>query len=113
VTIASGFLWYPVLMGAARRGEPLNRGILAGGVAVMVLSALLLDFPYRLLVHSEFEPARWRGENCYIIGERGADLLLFCPELPPPRNRVVSRSSTELERTGGKQNIFASLQKQH
>jgi hypothetical protein len=30
---------------ARRKGEPINHSILAGGVAVIVLSVLLLDFP--------------------------------------------------------------------
>jgi hypothetical protein len=111
VTIACLFLWYPVWRRALRTGESLNRGLIAGGLAVTLLSVLLLDFPYRLLVHSEFEAARWRGESCYIIGERGDQFLLFCPQLQPPRNRAVSRTAAELERAGAKQNIFASLLK--
>jgi len=109
VTIACVFSWYPVLKRALRTGEPLNRGVVAAGLAVTLLSLLLLDFPYRLLVHSEFEAARWRGANCYLIGERGDDFLLFCPEGQSPRNRTVSKNSADLERAGGKQNIFSSL----
>jgi serine/threonine-protein kinase len=109
VTIACAFLWYPVLRRAHQSGEPLNRGVIAGGIAVTVLSALLLDFPYRLLVHSEFEAARWRENSCYIIGERADQFLLFCPDLPPPRNRAVAKADRQLERAGGKQNIFSGL----
>jgi hypothetical protein len=113
VTIGCAFLWYLVLNRAARRGETVNRGVLAGGIAVTLLSALLLDFPYRLMVHSEFEAARWRGSTCYMIGERDSDVLLFCPALEPPRNRTVPRASPELEPTGdGIHNIFSSLQTQ-
>jgi len=110
VTIACVFLWYPVLRRALRTGKPFNRGAVAGGLAVTLLSLLLLDFPYRLLVHSEFEAALWRGASCYIIGERGEEFLLFCPQLQPPRNRAVLKSSADLVRAGGKQNIFSRLQ---
>ena len=51
----------------------------------------------------------WNGADCYIIGERGDDLLLFCPRLQPPRNRVVKNNATGLERTGIKESIFTAF----
>jgi hypothetical protein len=41
VTIACLFLWYPVWRRALRTGESLNRGLVAGGLAVTLLSVLL------------------------------------------------------------------------
>jgi hypothetical protein len=112
VSIVCVLVWYPVVRTAFRRGITLNRGVVAGGLAVTLLSILLMDSPYRLLVHSEFEPARWRGESCYIIGERNEEFLLFCPSAPPPRNQTVAKTADGLERQGGRHNIFSNLWKQ-
>ena len=104
-------LWYPALRLAARKREPINRGILAGGVAVLVLSVLLLDFPYRLLVTHlrDFESATWEGESCFILGERQAHLLLFCPEAAVPRNRIVRADDPNLKRDGVLEDIFTKF----
>jgi tRNA A-37 threonylcarbamoyl transferase component Bud32 len=111
VSIVCLLVWYPVLRTAFRRGISLNWRIVAGGLAVTLLSILLMDFPYRLLVHSEFEAARWQGKSCYIIGERNEEFLLFCPSVPPPRNQTVAKTADGLERQGGKHNIFSDLWK--
>ena len=99
-------VWYPVMRLANRKGETLNRGMLVGGAVVVLLSLALLDFPYRLLYHSVFETAIWRGEHCYVLGERGDELLVFCPDVPPPRSRTVSAGAAGLERIGARENIF-------
>jgi hypothetical protein len=110
VTIVCLMVWYPPLRLAVKRREPVNRGLLAGGTAVVILSILMLDFPYRMLWHnSVFEAAQWRGARCYIIGERGDDVLLFCPRLDPPRNRIVSNRAKELERLGVKESLFTQF----
>jgi hypothetical protein len=110
ITIVCIVAWYPAFRLAARSGERLNRGILAGGAAIVMLSLLLLDFPYRMLSQNNlFEVAQWRGERCYILGERDDDLLVFCPALDPPRNRIVSRGATDLQRLGVTESIFAQF----
>jgi serine/threonine-protein kinase len=102
----TGFGWYGVLRTALSAGQSVNRGIVAGGSAVLVLALGSLDFPYRLLGHNKFETVNWKGAECYMIGERPADALLFCPTLPPPRNRVVSKGAGGFERLGRRENIF-------
>jgi tRNA A-37 threonylcarbamoyl transferase component Bud32 len=109
LTIACVALWYPALSAARRRGERLHRGLVAGGVAVTALSVLFLNFPYRLLTQSQFEAATWRGNACYILGTRGEDWLLFCPELDPPRNKIVSRLSSEVQHAGAIEKIFERI----
>jgi serine/threonine-protein kinase len=111
LVIACLALWYPAIWLAVRKGESINRGILAGGVAVLVLSLLLLDFPYRLLVghKRDFEAVRWSGDACYILGERQSHLLLFCPEAPRPRNRIVRNDDPNLQRLGIVQDIFTNV----
>ena len=82
--------------------------MLLGGVAVLFLSLMSLSLPYRLLLHPEFVRARWGGNECYIIGERSDDLLLFCPTLDAPRNRVIRKDAERLERFGS-ENIFTKF----
>jgi serine/threonine-protein kinase len=104
-------LWYPVVRLAVRKGESINRSILAGGVAVLVLSLLLLDFPYRMILRGkkDFEAVRWSGDSCYILGERQAHLLLFCPDAETPRNRIVRNDDPNLQRLGIVQDIFTNV----
>jgi serine/threonine protein kinase len=109
VTIASCMLWYPAVKLAVRRGESVIRPVFAGGVAILILSLLLLDFPWRFIYRREFEVATWQGHHCYVIGERADDFLLFCPQISVPRNRRVSKRATDLELAGVKENIFSLL----
>jgi hypothetical protein len=113
VIIVTVVLWYPAIRLAMQKGEPINRGILAGGAAVLILSLLLLDFPYRLLASWEsrgaFDEVRWRGANCFILGERQIDLLLFCPGDGTPRNKIVRKSDPDLEDLHRKRDIFTDV----
>jgi hypothetical protein len=106
IAICSVIAWWQVARAVARTGRSLSWGILAGGMAIAFLSLVFLDFPYRLIYHAEFDRARWNGADCYIIGERHDDLLLFCPELQPPRNRIVKNSTGNVERVGITESIF-------
>jgi tRNA A-37 threonylcarbamoyl transferase component Bud32 len=98
VSIACVAVWLPVLKAAKRKGEPVNRALLAGGTAVVILSLLFLDFPYRLFAQSEFEAA-----TC------GDDHLLFCPESSSPRNRIVKQNAPDLEHVGAIEKIFTRV----
>ena len=59
--------------------------------------------------NNEFETVNWNGARCYILGERQDDVLLFCPRLDPPRNRIISRRTEKLERLGVKESVFSPL----
>lgn len=109
VTIACVALWYPVWRVARRKDERLNMGLVAGGVAITVLSVLFLNFPYRLLWHTQFETVTWSGQRCYLLGSRADADLLFCPEMPPPRNKVVESGAANVGRTGTVERIFSHL----
>jgi hypothetical protein len=107
LTIAGG---YGVLKVAARKRQTLSPAMRAGGIAVIALSVASLDFPYRLLRHNNtFEAVNWNGTACYVIGERAEDALLFCPELVPPRNRVVQKRSGNLQRLGRSESLFTKF----
>jgi hypothetical protein len=65
----------------------------------MLLLVGTLQLPYKLVTQSQFPVYEWRGQTCYAIGERGIELLLFCPQLTDGRNRVVPRTSPDLRRS--------------
>jgi hypothetical protein len=112
VSIFCAMLWYPAIRLATQKGQIMNQGLLAGGAAVLLLSLLLLDFPYRLLASWEsrtLEEVKWHGASCFILGERQIDLLLFCPETPPPRNRIVHKNDPDLEDTHEVKDIFMNV----
>ena len=106
IAIGSVIAWWQVARTVTRTGRSLSWGILAGGIAIALLSLVFLDFPYRLIYHADFDRARWNGADCYIIGDRGDDLLVFCPELQPPRNRIVTNGAGSVERVGVRESIF-------
>jgi hypothetical protein len=111
VVIACFGLWYPAVWLSLRKREPIHRSVMAGWVAVAVLAILLLDFPYRLLAQHkrEFAAVTMNGNSCYILGERQAQLLLFCPDAEVPRNRVIRADDPNLKRLGFVQDIFTNV----
>jgi serine/threonine protein kinase len=107
VVILTVLVWAPVAK-AVRKGQTLHWGFIAGGILATCVSVALLHFPYRMLYFNKsFEAVTWKNNHCYAIGERGNDVLLFCPELQPPRNRIVKRGEEDLNWLGVKESIFS------
>lgn len=104
-------VWIPPIWLQIRRGEAVNLGVRIGGVAVLTLALLLLDFPYRMLAWDKrkFQSAELKGERCYVLGEKGPDTLLFCPASPLPRNRIVSANDPSYKKTGEIEDIFEHI----
>lgn len=55
------------------------RMLLAGAAAVALMTLLTLTVPYRVIYHPDFDVVRWDGTECYLLGSRDAESLLFCP----------------------------------
>jgi hypothetical protein len=108
ITVALAVTWYFVGKRILRTDGTLKNGVLLSGLAVLCLSLISLSLPYRLLVHPDFVRTRWAGNDCYVIGERSDDLLLFCPTLASPRNRIIRKDAETLERFGA-ENIFTKF----
>lgn len=87
------------------RGEPAPLA-LAMPIAVAVAGFLLWVTPYRVLWHHDFERARFAGARCYVLGENGGQVLLHCPDIAAPRNRVVSANDDRLVREGLIESMF-------
>jgi hypothetical protein len=89
-TIACVLVWYPAVRLAVRTRHQVPRRAAIAGAGVLILSLVMLDFPYRLLSHDiDFEEVNWNGLVCNLLGQRADDRLIFCGELPPPRSRTV------------------------
>jgi hypothetical protein len=82
-----------------------------GGALAMVGSLLLLtlvaaELPYRLVWKNAFELIHVADDRCYAIGEADTQLLAFCPDVRPPRNRIVLRDDPAVRRSGVFESIF-------
>jgi tRNA A-37 threonylcarbamoyl transferase component Bud32 len=96
--------WLPI----GRRGawRLLSRTTVAAGLALVAISLLLLDVPYRVLYHSDARRVDVDGVVCHEIGQRQQELLLYCGSSPPPRVRVVDEASPALRLTTDVESIF-------
>ncbi len=102
-------VWYPVTR-LVRKGQSVHWGLIAGGVVATSIGLALLHFPYRLLYFSAinpFEAVAWNDTRCYVVGSRGEERLLFCPELSAPRNRTVKSSDPALIPLSVRENPFS------
>ena len=100
VVIFSVLVWYPVAK-LVRKGQSPHWGFFAGGFVATCVALAGLHFPYRLLyANKSFEAVTWQSNHCYITGERTSQVLLFCPEVPPPRNRIVKVDEPGLLKLG-------------
>jgi protein kinase-like protein len=98
VTTATMTLWYPAVRLAIRTRRPIPRHVAIGGGIVLAISLILLDFPYRLLTHDiDFHDVSWSGHTCQLLGQRGEDRLIFCPDFEPPRSRTVRSDSVVVD----------------
>jgi serine/threonine protein kinase len=82
-----------------------------GGALAMVGSLLLLtlvaaELPYRLVWKNAFELIHVADDRCYAIGQADTQLLAFCPDVRPPRNRIVLRDDPAVRRSGVFESIF-------
>ena len=74
--------------------------------AIFLLGMFLLHFPYRLLYHAELEAVEWGGRRCYVLGERGEEELLFCPQSRAAAEPSGPRSETDRTHVGTRLNPF-------
>jgi hypothetical protein len=97
----------PVLR-LVRKGQSLHWGMWLGGALATCIAVACLHLPYRLLIYRNyFEVVQWNGARCSIIGENDASYLLFCPDVDPPRNRIVERKDQGLRFVGAQERLFS------
>lgn len=103
--------WLQVMRLRSRRGERDGRIVVAGGLALTLLSLELLVMPYRILIHNEAERIFISESQaaCYLVGQRDGNGLLFCP-VQPPRTRLVRLDDPRVTREGTRENIFREVE---
>ena len=109
LTVALGFGLIRVLQLRKRRGTREGRPQVAALAAVIAVTILLTEIPYRSFNYRDFERVDYAGARCYIIGESGREFLILCPASAPPRNKVVQRDDPRLQRLGIIENVFRGL----
>ncbi|HUR20457.1 MAG TPA: serine/threonine-protein kinase, partial [Vicinamibacterales bacterium] len=75
---------------------------------LLVVTALLIEVPYRLIWKADAERVDYAGERCYALGAQANDMLIHCPDRNPPRNQVVKLDDRALRRLGTIENIFTA-----
>jgi hypothetical protein len=89
-------------------GSRGDRATVFAGVSLVVILAVLAEIPYRTFNYNAFQRVVYARERCYAIGERGTEVLLYCPDARVPRNRVVPANDSRLERTPLVESIFTT-----
>jgi hypothetical protein len=106
LTAAFGAGLWRVVRLRSEQGVRHGAGTLMVGIAILALLVLANELPYRILWRSQFERIEVAGTRCYVIGEHGAEWLVYCPELDQPRNRIIARTDPSVHRTGVVESIF-------
>jgi hypothetical protein len=78
-----------------RMSDRSRAGRLASLAPVLVtalVAVLLVQFPYRLLFNRKAPMVSVRGEGCYVLGQNGNRVQVFCPARPEDRTEVVELS---------------------
>jgi hypothetical protein len=100
--------WVRVWRWRRQFGSRGDRATVIAGVSLVVILAILAEIPYRIFNHNAFQRVAYAGERCYAIGERGTELLLYCPDAKVPRNKVVPAADPRLARTPIVESIFTT-----
>ena len=102
--------WYRVLRRHVHRRERDKLVYIVAGAAAILLSLLLFTVRFRILSHSERERVGYGTETCYLVQDRGATALLFCPRTYP---RNVVADLNRVKRTGEIESVFSVLDAAH
>jgi len=109
VTLALAFGLFKVIQ-LRKREKPRDGWFgIAMLTAVLVISMVMNEAPYRSFNYRDFERVDLAGSRCYIIGESGDEFLVLCPGSDPPRNRTVKRDDAQLRRRGNFENVFRGV----
>ena len=106
LAVGSGWSWYAHMRTAPRPQLEADRFLIATGLVVLAATLALLVTPYRIFWQNRFERVLFDSMRCYVIGVNSPDALLYCPDAPPPRTRVLPASDPRVERSGVLESIF-------
>jgi hypothetical protein len=91
---------------AKRINATVSRPAKVSAFMIPVIVLVLWQLPYRLMYHSTFERVDLAESRCYELGANATNLLLHCPDIPPPRNRIVGVDDPSLHRRGVFESVF-------
>lgn len=106
VVLASGLL--TILKMTAHHQRPIAPGAWISFGAVAALTILFLAAPWRIMFAADFPVASMNGNDCFVLGRRGPEILLHCPKSQPPRNRRVDERDPALRFGGAYGDLFDS-----
>ena len=106
VLVAALATWYALLT-RARALEAIHRTTLGAGVAGVVLTLLMLVVPYRLLYHNEMPRTSLDNARCYELGAHENQVLVYCPDLPPPRVKIADAAALKRPGSTVRESIFS------
>ncbi|OFW17292.1 MAG: hypothetical protein A3F69_03790 [Acidobacteria bacterium RIFCSPLOWO2_12_FULL_66_10] len=106
VALSLGLGLLRVIRLRARLGIRDDNGTLAAAGAVLALTVLMYELPYRVMWQNQFQKIQWSGARCYVIGEAADQWLIHCPDQAPPRNRVIRRDDQAVRTVGIRESIF-------
>ena len=92
----------------ARLGTRNGKGPLTALAIIVAVLLLLNELPYRILWKSDAMRSEYDGARCYVIGQNDTQALLFCPDVAPPRTKVVQKNDSRFRLTGVVENIFTT-----
>ncbi len=106
-------LLHRVLASARRQGEPVHRAIKVSAFMVPALALMMWEMPYRIAYHNAFMRVDAGEARCYELGRDASSLLLHCPDMAPPRNRIVPHAAADLRSRGVVESVFTPLGRSH
>jgi len=101
-----GVIALRILSAARKRSLHIATATRLAAVTVPVLALILWQVPYRLMYQSAFQRVDLEDLRCYRLGEDTSQVLLYCPDLAPPRSRLVRSTDPRLRDRGVFENIF-------
>jgi serine/threonine protein kinase len=109
LVLCIGWSWYRLWKMKLPVVKVMTPITVAAGVAVMLLTFLLMVGPYRLFFHSKGERVMYESHSCYLVGKNGNDAMLFCPTQERPWSKPVNLDDPALKHSGTRESIFSAV----
>jgi predicted Ser/Thr protein kinase len=102
--------WYGLTRLAGARGVPMPRWGMILEFSLLVLLFISMQLPFRISHEDDgyFPVLSWSDAQCFVVGERPADVLLVCPAVTP-RHHTVQRKDLPAPVSSSKANLFDAL----
>jgi Protein kinase domain len=91
-----------------RERTPGSAALLTALLGVLILAVIMWAAPWRLVMQSELPRMLYNGQRCYDLGRENSQVLLYCPDGPPPRVQRVSSGDVGLRDTGITESVFTT-----